>query len=132
MVQFDLWIAYHGSVFVVEWFFSQEGYSQPYEHFMNMPIVQQRKFLLLIKRIGDFGKINDITKFRNEADKIYAFKPQPDRFLSFFTIGKKIIITNAFVNKSDKLPSSEKDIAIRCMDNYLFRIQEDTYYAKYV
>ena len=35
------------------------------------------------------GKINNIEKFRNEGDGIYAFKPQPDRYLSFFTDGKK-------------------------------------------
>jgi hypothetical protein len=39
--------------------------------------------------MGDFGKIYDITKFRNEGDGIYAFKPQSDRYLSFFTLGKK-------------------------------------------
>jgi len=39
---------------------------------------------MLFKRIGDFGKISDKTKFRNEKDGIYAFKPQPDRLLSFF------------------------------------------------
>ena len=44
--------------------------------------------------MGDLGKILDITKFRNEGDGIYAFKPQPDRYLSFFTDNKKIIVTN--------------------------------------
>jgi hypothetical protein len=46
--------------------------------------------------MGDLGKIFDITKFRNEGDQIFAFKPQPDRYLCFFVVGKKILITNGF------------------------------------
>ncbi len=52
--------------------------------------------------MGEIGKISDIKKFRNEGDKVYAFKPQPHRFLSFFVQGKKIIVTNAFWKKQDK------------------------------
>ncbi|MBS4166988.1 hypothetical protein NEOC65_002090 [Neochlamydia sp. AcF65] len=47
--------------------------------------------------MGNQGKIFDEMKFRNEGDGIYAFKPQPDRYLGFFFKSKKIIVTNAFV-----------------------------------
>jgi phage-related protein len=71
--------------------------------------------------MADFGKIFDKTKFINEGDGIYAFKPQPDRFLSFFTEGKKIIVTNGFTKKMNKLPKNEKDLAIRLRKDYLER-----------
>ena len=71
--------------------------------------------------MGDFGKIFDKTKFNNEGDEIYAFKPQPDRFLSFFTYGKKIIVTNGFTKKTDKIPKKEKDLALRLRKDYLER-----------
>ena len=58
--------------------------------------------------MGDFGKINDITKFRYEGDDIFAFKPQPDRFLSFFVKDRKLIIACGFHKKSKKLPVNEK------------------------
>ena len=74
--------------------------------------------VLLAKKMGDFGKIIDKKKFRNEGDKIYAFKPQPDRYLCFFKTGKKIIVTNAFRKKGDKLPEQEKTLAINNMANY--------------
>ena len=66
--------------------------------------VQKRKFLILVKKLADFGTIYYKTKFRNEGDDIYAFKPHPDRYLCFFFTGKKIIVTNAYHKKSDKLP----------------------------
>ena len=59
--------------------------------------------------MGDFGVIHDTTKFRNEGDSIYAFKPQPDRYLCFFFSGKKIIVTNAYRKKSDKLPKRKRN-----------------------
>jgi hypothetical protein len=84
----------------------------------------------LFRLMGDQGKIFDETKFRNEGDKIYAFKPQPDRYLSFFFRGKKIIVTNAFIKKSQKLPQGEKEVALKAFQSYEKRMKEDTYYEE--
>ncbi|MCL2155390.1 MAG: type II toxin-antitoxin system RelE/ParE family toxin [Leptospirales bacterium] len=114
-------IIYIGQKFTIEWYYDKYGNSAAYEYFLEAMEELQDKFLILVKKMGDFGKIYDITKFRNEGDGIYAFKPQPDRYLSFFTDGKKIIITNGFKKKTDKLPRNEKDFAIRCRQDYLER-----------
>ena len=114
-------VIYVGEYFTVEWYYEESGYSQAYEYFLSTSDVQKRKFLILVKRIADFGKIFDITKFRNEGDNIYAFKPQPDRYLSFFIVDRKIIITNGFCKKADKLPDSERKLAIQYRNNYLNR-----------
>lgn len=74
------------------------------------------------------GKILNITKFRHEGDGIYAFKPKPDRFLCFFYSGKKIIITNAFEKKQDKLSPNEKKKALVFQKDYKVRLAEGTYY----
>lgn len=111
-------LIYKGPFFTIEWFYDEKGYSQPYEYFLRSSAVQKRKFLLLVKKMGDFGKIIDKKKFRNEDDKIYAFKPQPDRYLCFFKVGKKIIVTNAFRKKGDKLPKQEKKLALNSMTKY--------------
>ena len=85
---------------------------------------------MLFKRIGDFGKISDITKFRNEGEKIFAFKPQSERFLSFFYAEKKIIVTNGFRKKAQKLPKKEKNLALNRMKNYDSRVKNGDYYAE--
>lgn len=79
---------------------------------------------MLCQRMGDFGKILDKTKFRAEGDEIYAFKPQPDRYLCFFKKGKKIIVTNAYRKSGDKIPKSEKQLAISNRADYLSRNQD--------
>ena len=114
-------VIYVGERFTVEWYYDESGYSQAYEYFLATADIQKRKFLVLVKRIAEFGRIFDITKFRNEGDSIYAFKPQPDRYLAFFVIGRKIIVTNAFYKKTDKLPDAEKQLAIHYKNNYLKR-----------
>ena len=103
-------VIYSGEKFTLEWYYDKNGNSVAYDYFLEMTREQRRKFLALVKKMGDVGKIFDITKFRNEGDGIYAFKPQPDRYLSFFTDNKKIIVTNGFKKKTEKLPKNEKRI----------------------
>jgi hypothetical protein len=123
-------IAYKGIHFTIEWYFDEHGKSQPFDYVMNLSDEMQEKVFYLFKRIADFGRISDVTKFRHEGDQIYAFKPQPDRLLSFFIKGKVIIITNAFRKKTDKLPEKEKRRAINCRESYLDRVKEGEYYEK--
>jgi len=123
-------IAYEGQSFVIEWYFDSDDQSQALSYFNDLNQDQQNRLLFLFKRMGDFGKISDITKFRSEGDDIYAFKPKPDRFLCFFQKGRKIIVTNAFVKKQDKLPRKEKDKAIQKMHDYLERVKSGNYYDK--
>jgi phage-related protein len=109
---------YGGPIFTIEWYYDQKGYSQAYDYFIKTSQEQKRKFLILVKKMGDFGKIYDKTKFTYEGGKIYAFKPQPDRYLSFFTKNKKIIVTNAFWKKTQKMPRNEKELAVKNMNEY--------------
>ncbi|MDC7221113.1 MAG: hypothetical protein PQJ59_14350 [Spirochaetales bacterium] len=46
----------------------KNGKSQPLDYFNDLDPANQRKLLYLIKRIGDFGRISDMTKFRNEKE----------------------------------------------------------------
>ncbi|MBS0616070.1 MAG: type II toxin-antitoxin system RelE/ParE family toxin [Verrucomicrobia bacterium] len=124
------YIAYEGTEFTIEWFYDTAGKSQALEYFMKQPESKKRKVLNLFRLMDDHGKIFDKTKFRYEDDKIYAFKPQPDRYMCFFYQGRKIIVTNAFVKKTDKLPKEEKEQALKAYRNYENRIKENTYYEK--
>jgi len=112
---------YTGEKFTLEWYYDKNGNSIAYDYYKGTTVEQQRKFILLVKRMGDIGKIFDKTKFMNEGDGIFAFKPQPDRYLSFFTNKKKIIITNGFMKKTDKIPKNEKELALKLRKDYFER-----------
>ena len=121
-------VIYQGTQFTLEWYFGPAGRSQAHEFYRDLDDADRRKVLFLFKRIGDTGQILDTTKYRNEGDKIFAFKPQPYRFLSFFVVGSKIIITNGFRKRTAKLPAGEKDFALRCLADYMSRTKQGDYY----
>ncbi len=124
------YIAYRGTEFTIEWYFDPKGESQALEYFEKQPKDKQRKLLNLFRLMGEQGKIFDQTKFRNEGDKIYAFKPQPDRYLCFFFRDGKIIVTNAFTKKTQGLPQGEKELALKAFRSYEKRIKEEIYYEE--
>jgi len=48
----------------------------------------------------------------------------------FFLYGTKIIITNGFEKKSQKLPASEKERALRAKADFEKRANQGVYYGK--
>lgn len=122
------YLAYSGDSFTIEWYFDEKHHSEALEYYNGLNAHERIQLLKLFKRMGDAGEIQDKTKFRFEGDKIYAFKPQPDRFLCFFYEGKKIIVTNAFRKKQPKLPVREKENALKKRGLYINRVIEDDYY----
>lgn len=121
-------IVYVGKKFTIEWYFNENDKSQAQEYFDALTRERKLDAFALFKTMADIGKILNITKFRNEGDGIYAFKPKPDRFMSFFFTQGKIIITNAFEKKQDKLPPREKKKAIDCEKDYIIRVKRGDYY----
>ncbi len=124
----DKAVAYEGRQFTIEWYFDAKGYSQAREYAYALGHSDLSKLTWLFTALGDAGRIQSEEKFRSEGDKIFVLKPKPHRFLSFFQAGRKIIVTNAFIKKQDKLPPQEKERALRCMKDYEQRVKARTYY----
>lgn len=123
-------IAYKGCCFTIEWYFDSRGESKVLEYYKSLSLEERNKVLYLFQTMGDFGNIRNQQKFNAEGDQIYAFKPIPHRFLSFFFIGSKIIVTNAFEKKQQKLPPREKVKALICRQDYQMRVKKGSYYEK--
>lgn len=122
------YIAFDGKEFTIEWYFDSRGKSISLEYLESLMDEEQAKLFELMKLMGNTGIIHNKTKFRSEGDKIYAFKPQPYRFLCFFFEGQKIIVTSGFHKKADKLPKNEKERALRIKADYEVRIKRGDYY----
>lgn len=121
-------IALKGEKFTIEWYFDEKDKSPALEYFKKLSIEGKKKLTKLFSVMVSQGAIFKTTDFNNEGDKIYAFKPKPDRFLCFFFVGSKIIVTNAFEKKQDKLPLREKEKALKLKENYITRVRGGTYY----
>ena len=102
------YVAYRGDAYTIEWYFDEKHNSDALEYYNQLTVQERIQLLKLFKRMGDSGEIHDKTKFRSEGDKIYAFKPKPDRFLCFFCEGRKIVVTNGFRKKTQKTPKRNR------------------------
>src|ERR1700752_848384 len=114
-------LAYQGEEFTIEWYFDDKGKSPALEYYQELSIQQKDRLNHLFNILANTGKIRNEEKFRYEGDQIYAFKPAPDRFLCFFFEGSKVIVTNAYVKKTDKMPPREKTKAINAKTDYIKR-----------
>ncbi len=123
-------IAYKGQKLTLEWYFNAQGKSESLEYYEDLSRDRQKKIGNLFRLLGDNGKIFNKEKFRNEDDQIYAFKTSDDRFLCFFFDGAKVIITNAYEKKTQKMPVREKERALKAKADYTKRIKCGNYYEK--
>lgn len=122
------YIAFKGTRYTIEWYYNENGNSQALDYFKETDVEKKEKLFFLFKALDSIGIIRNKEKFNYEGDSIYAFKPVPDRFLCFFFEGNKIIITNAFEKKQQKLPKNEKEKALKAKKDYEQRVKGNNYY----
>ena len=124
------YIFYQGARFQIEFYFTDKGELPAKEYFDSSERQAQIKLLALVKYMAEEGRLFDETKFRvvDKKEKIYEFKPMAERFFNFFTEGKKIIITNAYRKKGQKVDPRELARAINLKRDYEFRVKGGVYY----
>ena len=122
---------YRGEKFRVEFYFNANGKMPSKEQIEKLPSLIKVKLAALVKLIAEEGQIYDEHKFRIVArkERIYEFKPMKYRFFNFFFDGGKIIITNGYRKKSQKVDKRELRKAIRMKRDYINRMKKGEYYG---
>ena len=84
-----------------------------------------------MKYVAEEGRLFDEAKFRivDKNERIYEFKPLSERFFNFFYEGRKIIITNAYRKKTQKVDRQAVGRAIRTKRDYESRVKGGRYYG---
>ena len=124
------YVFYQGDKFRVEFFFTEKGELPAKEYFDSSDRQARIKFLALVKRLAEEGRLFDERKFRvvDKKEKVYEFKPMADRFFNFFYEGKRIVITNAYRKKGQKVDPRELARAINLKRDYEWRVKGGVYY----
>jgi hypothetical protein len=124
------YVFYQGKKYQIEFYFNEKNELPAKEYFESADYQVQLKLLALVKYIAENGRLFDISKFRqvDKKEKIYEFKPKAERFFNFFYEGNKIIITNAYSKKGQKLNKRELQKAINLKRDYEYRVKGGTYY----
>src|SRR5581483_11284165 len=106
------YLLYSGATFTVEWYMDISGRMKAKEYFSQLAAEDQKRLFDLIGYCANAPIGTRLPRsLYNEEDsvhKIYAFKPREHRFFNFMTIGRKIIIVNAYRKHSQQM--SKKDM----------------------
>lgn len=126
------YVFYQGEKFQVEFYFTEAGKMPAKECLEETALDVKVKLAALVKYMAEQGKIFDITKFRevDSKEKIYEFKPLRYRFFNFFYEGRKIIITNGYMKKSQKVSGKDLERAREIKRDYVYRVKGGSYYGK--
>lgn len=126
------YIFFQGDKFQVEFYFTETGEIPAKKYLEKESLGVKVKLAALVKYIADHGRLFNKTKFRkvDSKEKIFEFKPTNYRFFSFFYEGKKIIITNAYRKKSQKVSEKDLEKARNMKITYTGRVKEGGYYEK--
>ena len=132
------YIIYTGRTYQVEWYFRDDKTMPGYEFFQALSDQDKARFIVLAQHLANAQRGTFLPKkhYNIEDTKhgIYAFKPHAERFLNFMTSGGKIIVTNGFHKRSQKLRQKEREEvekAIRFKNDYENRIKRGDYYEKW-
>ncbi len=133
----DDFLIHRGKYFTAEWYYTRDGWLPGSAYCKELADAERRAFMMYVKYLCDSrpGTILPRTMYRIEdaINKIYAFKPRDERFFTFMTIGAKVIVMNAYHKHSQQMAKMDLEqlrIAINYRNDYLVRIQEDSYYEK--
>jgi len=124
------YVFYRGEKFQVEFYFTDQGTLPAKEYFDGADRQVKIKLLALVKYMAEEGRLFDEGKFRivDKQEKIYEFKPLAERFFNFFYEGRKIILTNAYRKKGQKVDKRALIKAISLKKDYELRVKGGIYY----
>lgn len=114
-----------------------KGRMQAKEYYLGISDDEKKRLRWIVKHIADSPLGTHLPKtmynLEDAENKIYAFKPHDHRFFNFMTIGRKIIILDAFRKHSQEMTRKDLNIlktAVLAKQNYLNRVREGTYYER--
>lgn len=107
-------------------FYKTENGENPVADFLDSLDTKMRaKMLMSIRIVRENGYQTRMPYSEELQDGIFELRAKVgsdiSRVLYFFMVGRKIILTNGFIKKTQKTPKSEIEKAKRYRDDYLTR-----------
>ena len=112
--------------FFIEYYSKEDG-SCPVQEFMESLDIKMRAKLLKLQMLLEQNG-NELTEpySKHLGDGIFELRVQQgnniSRVLYFFVNGRRIIVTNGFIKKTNKTPKKELKLAKRYRANYMERM----------
>jgi len=128
---------YAGTTLTVEWFVDEAGKMKAKEYYNALPQDEQDRLDYIVRYLADSPIGTRLPKklynLEDAKNKIYAFKPKAHRFFNFMTVGRKVIIVDAFRKHSQQMAKKDLNLlktAVLARNSYLDRTKEGAYYER--
>lgn len=110
-------------------FYDKPDGTEPAKDFiMSLPEAMNAKFLKILEILQKRGYNLREPFSKPLKDGIFELRAQVgndiSRVLYFFYVGKKVILTNGFIKKTQKTPQKEIDLALKYKNDYLKRVMK--------
>lgn len=110
--------------------YTKENGNMPIDEFIDsLNVKMQAKVLTGIGLLKTNGNLLREPYTKHLKDGIFELRSKQGtditRVLYFFVIGKRIILTNGFIKKTQKTPQSELELAEKYRKDYLERIGKE-------
>lgn len=110
-------------------FYETENGKQPVMDFIRgLDVKMAAKTFKMLELLAEKGPMVREPYSKLLEDGIFEVRVQVgsdiSRVLYFFFVGKKIVLTNGFVKKTQKTPKSEKELAKKRRADYIARMEE--------
>ena len=107
-------------------FYNKPDGSEPAKDFLlSLDKKMRAKIIMLIELLAENGSELREPYSKHLVDGIFELRARIgsdiSRVLYFFVVGKKIIITNGFVKKTQKTPNAEIELAKKYRNEFLNR-----------
>ena len=111
--------------FQIEFYEKLDGTEPAKDFILSLDIKMRAKVLRTVSLLGNSGPVLREPYSKPLDDGIFEirtkFGSDITRVLYFFVVGKKVILTNGFIKKSQKTPPSEIALAKQYRADYLSR-----------
>ncbi|MCL2054298.1 MAG: type II toxin-antitoxin system RelE/ParE family toxin [Oscillospiraceae bacterium] len=111
--------------FKVEFFEREDGVFPANDFIESLDSKMKAKFYILVKLLKEYGNTLREPYSKHLEDGIFELRAKQGtdiaRVLYFFIIGKKIILTNGFVKKTQKTPRAEINLAKKYKSEYILK-----------
>lgn len=118
-------IAAQGAWGRVEWAVDAKGEMPARSYYLGLSDKDKAKLNALFQRLAEHGSISNREKFKNlgpqakgRGSELWEFKSFQERFLGDFRPGRRFIIAHALRKKSDNLPISDIEKAVRILETH--------------
>lgn len=108
----------------VIYYVDARGKSPVLEYLYSLTRSEQQKIFAYISLLEERGEELRRPIVDYVGDKLYELRPQANRVLYFFMRTEYAVIVHAFRKKTDRLPESEKRIALNRMQDFIERYQQ--------